>query len=66
MFAAVTLCGLRRPRPESSLSPSENRRPDLVHLVKGSSSGITTTGSQSYSVTSLKLSYTRLGGPSGR
>ncbi|MYS91097.1 MULTISPECIES: FG-GAP and VCBS repeat-containing protein [Streptomyces] len=35
----------------------------LVHLLKGSGSGITTTGSKAYSVTSLKLSYTRLGGP---
>ncbi|MEU8794292.1 FG-GAP and VCBS repeat-containing protein [Streptomyces sp. NPDC048643] len=38
----------------------------LVHLLKGSGSGITTTGSKSYSVTSLKLSYTRLGGPFAR
>ncbi|MEU1202324.1 FG-GAP and VCBS repeat-containing protein [Streptomyces sp. NPDC005813] len=38
----------------------------LVHLLKGSGSGITTTGSKSYSVTSLKLSYARLGGPFAR
>ncbi|MFD6495552.1 FG-GAP and VCBS repeat-containing protein [Streptomyces sp. NPDC059944] len=38
----------------------------LVHLLKGSAPGITTTGSKSYSVTSLKLSYTRLGGPFAR
>ncbi|WP_432187828.1 FG-GAP and VCBS repeat-containing protein [Streptomyces sp. Tue6028] len=38
----------------------------LVHLLKGAGSGITTTGSKSYSVTSLKLSYTRLGGPFAR
>ncbi|MFH8472119.1 FG-GAP and VCBS repeat-containing protein [Streptomyces sp. NPDC018000] len=38
----------------------------LVHLLKGSGSGITTTGSKSYSVTSLKLSYMRLGGPFAR
>jgi len=38
----------------------------LVHLLKGSAPGVTTTGSKSYSVTSLKLSYTRLGGPFAR
>jgi hypothetical protein len=38
----------------------------LVHLLKGSGPGITTTGSKSYSVTSLKLSYMRLGGPFAR
>ncbi|MEU1535419.1 FG-GAP and VCBS repeat-containing protein [Streptomyces fagopyri] len=35
----------------------------LVHLLKGSGAGITATGSKSYTVTSLKLSYLRLGGP---
>ncbi|MEU6272817.1 FG-GAP and VCBS repeat-containing protein [Streptomyces populi] len=38
----------------------------LVHLLKGSASGVTTSGSKSYSVTSLKLSYARLGGPFAR
>lgn len=38
----------------------------LVHQLKGSATGITTTGSKSYSVTSLKLSYARLGGPFAR
>ncbi|MFJ8996092.1 hypothetical protein ACIRQH_37505 [Streptomyces sp. NPDC102279] len=38
----------------------------LVHLLRGSGSGITTTGSKSYSVTSLKLSYARPGGPFAR
>ncbi|MEI5522470.1 FG-GAP and VCBS repeat-containing protein [Streptomyces brasiliscabiei] len=35
----------------------------LVHHLKGSTSGITTKGSKTYSVTTLKLSYARLGGP---
>ncbi|MEY9992074.1 hypothetical protein ABIE67_004106 [Streptomyces sp. V4I8] len=38
----------------------------LVHQLKGSTSGITTTGSKTYSVTTLKLSYARLGGPFAR
>ncbi|MDL5199084.1 FG-GAP and VCBS repeat-containing protein [Streptomyces sp. ALI-76-A] len=38
----------------------------LVHLLKGSGSGLTATGSKSYSVTSLNLSYTRMGGPFAR
>ncbi|MGC3000609.1 hypothetical protein ACPF8X_20180 [Streptomyces sp. G35A] len=41
----------------------DNTRWGLVHLLKGSSSGITGTGSKTYTVTSLKLSYTTLGGP---
>ncbi|MGW4673362.1 FG-GAP and VCBS repeat-containing protein [Streptomyces sp. NPDC004324] len=44
---------------------SDNRW-GLVHLLKGSASGITATGSKSYSVTSLKMSYNRLGGPFAR
>lgn len=38
----------------------------LVHFLKGSGTGLTTTGSKAYSVTSLKLSYARLGGPFSR
>ncbi|MEV5338462.1 FG-GAP and VCBS repeat-containing protein [Streptomyces sp. NPDC052676] len=38
----------------------------LIHFLKGSGTGITTTGSKSYSVTSLKLSYDRMGGPFSR
>jgi FG-GAP repeat/FG-GAP-like repeat len=38
----------------------------LVHQLKGSTSGITTTGSKTYSVATLKLSYARLGGPFAR
>ncbi|MFD4141772.1 FG-GAP and VCBS repeat-containing protein [Streptomyces sp. NPDC058572] len=41
----------------------DNTRNGLVHLLKGSASGTTGTGSKSYTVISLKLSYTSLGGP---
>ncbi|MFE9773892.1 FG-GAP and VCBS repeat-containing protein [Streptomyces sp. NPDC005931] len=41
----------------------DNTRWGLVHLLKGSTSGTTATGSKTYSVTSLGLPYTRLGGP---
>ena len=41
----------------------DNSRSGLVHLLKGSTSGTTGTGSKSYTVLSLKLPYTELGGP---
>ncbi|MFB6710172.1 hypothetical protein ACFCW6_36405 [Streptomyces sp. NPDC056333] len=41
----------------------DNTRSGLVHMLKGSTSGTTGTGSKSYTVTSLKLSYTTLSGP---
>ncbi|MET8324819.1 FG-GAP and VCBS repeat-containing protein [Streptomyces sp. NPDC005181] len=41
----------------------DNTRSGLVHMLKGSTSGTTGTGSKSYTVNSLKLSYTSLGGP---
>ncbi|MBG0854316.1 FG-GAP repeat protein [Streptomyces spinoverrucosus] len=34
-----------------------------VHLLKGSKSGITTAGSKTFTVTSLKLKYPSMGGP---
>ncbi|MER6347529.1 FG-GAP and VCBS repeat-containing protein [Streptomyces sp. NPDC001595] len=44
----------------------DNTRWGLVHLLKGSASGVTTTGSKTYTVTSLKLSYLTMGGPFSR
>ncbi|MGK5500907.1 FG-GAP and VCBS repeat-containing protein [Streptomyces sp. URMC 125] len=41
----------------------DNTRWGLVHLLRGSASGTTGTGSASYTVLSLKLPYTTLGGP---
>ncbi|GAB2794201.1 FG-GAP-like repeat-containing protein [Streptomyces chlorus] len=41
----------------------DNTRWGLVHLLKGSKSGITGTGSKSFTVKSLKLTYKTLGGP---
>ncbi|MFF3323467.1 FG-GAP and VCBS repeat-containing protein [Streptomyces sp. NPDC002889] len=41
----------------------DNTRWGLVHMLKGSASGTTGTGSKSYTVISLNLSYTTLGGP---
>lgn len=41
----------------------DNTRSGLVHMLKGSTSGTIGTGSKSYTVISLKLSYTTLGGP---
>ncbi|GGW45417.1 FG-GAP and VCBS repeat-containing protein [Streptomyces griseoloalbus] len=41
----------------------DNTRWGMVHQLKGSTSGITATGSKTYTVNSLKLSYTTLSGP---
>ena len=41
----------------------DNTRWGLVHLLKGSKTGTTGTGSKSFTVNSLKLSYKTLGGP---
>ncbi|MFG2299806.1 FG-GAP and VCBS repeat-containing protein [Actinacidiphila glaucinigra] len=41
----------------------DNTRSGMVHMLKGSTSGTTGTGSKAYSVISLKLSYTTLSGP---
>ncbi|WP_326573976.1 FG-GAP and VCBS repeat-containing protein [Actinacidiphila glaucinigra] len=41
----------------------DNTRSGMVHMLKGSTSGTTGTGSKAYSAISLKLSYTRLSGP---
>ncbi|MEV0689586.1 FG-GAP and VCBS repeat-containing protein [Streptomyces sp. NPDC050388] len=41
----------------------DNTRWGMVHLLKGSKTGITGTGSKTFTVNSLKLSYKNLGGP---
>ncbi|GGP49899.1 FG-GAP and VCBS repeat-containing protein [Streptomyces calvus] len=41
----------------------DNTRRGLVHLLKGSTSGTTGTGSKTYTVNTLKLPYTTLSGP---
>lgn len=41
----------------------DTKRWGLVHMLKGSGSGIVGTGSKYYTVVSLKLSYTTLSGP---
>ncbi|MDQ0991984.1 FG-GAP and VCBS repeat-containing protein [Streptomyces sp. V3I7] len=41
----------------------DNTRWGLVHLLKGTTSGITATASKTYNVTSLNLPYTKVGGP---
>jgi hypothetical protein len=38
----------------------------MIHMLKGSGSGTTATGSKTYTVDSLKLKYSRLGGPFSR
>ncbi|WP_327129124.1 FG-GAP repeat protein [Streptomyces sp. NBC_01727] len=41
----------------------DDTRSGLVHMLKGSTSGTVGSGSKSYTVISLKLSYTTLSGP---
>ncbi|MFD7458957.1 MULTISPECIES: FG-GAP and VCBS repeat-containing protein [unclassified Streptomyces] len=38
----------------------------MIHMLKGSASGTTATGSKTFTVDSLKLKYSRLGGPFSR